>query len=243
MRGWSQQRLSRLFDRYNQRYWSGRLPWYRFVVGPDPAHKDALGTCRARQRIIHVDIASHKSDREVRSTLLHEMAHAATKKRSHGVNFFAQLEKLLGKGAPISVGNPEAGYARILADIVPARFPLTKRMMDRAEARRRRTLEKLMRSNKIRSLQLTEEMIIGDFADAAMELPWKKSLLAVGLEYGLVDETGRPVNGWASRIARRGKATHARGRRDHLQYMRAHNQHAQSENAGGVRARNQLDVS
>lgn len=227
MTKWDEQRLTRLFDRYNRRYWSGRLPRYHMVVGPDTEHTNALGTCCARHRIIHINVACHESDRKVRSTLLHEMAHAATKKgRVHEVYFFAQLEKLLRKGARISVGDAEAGCATILADIVPARFPLTKRLMDRAEARRRKPLEQLIRRRKVPSLQITEEMIIGDFADAAMELAWKHALLAVGLVYGLVDESGRPVSRWASRIVRRGKAAHARARARpasvHASFRRTH---------------------
>jgi|ERR1700678_2560676 SprT-like family len=91
---------------------------------------EVMGLCEWKRKVITIDVERHKSDREVRSTLLHEMAHAAASirgSRGHDPKFFAQLEKLLRLRAPIAIDTPEAGGVRILANLVPSRFPLLKR--------------------------------------------------------------------------------------------------------------------
>jgi hypothetical protein len=95
----------------------------------------------AKRRTIYINASLHASDRELRSTVLHEMAHAATKAgHGHSIEFFRQIENLLRQGAAVSVGDAEAGAAQVLKDIVPARFPLTRQRMERAEAKRSREL-------------------------------------------------------------------------------------------------------
>jgi hypothetical protein len=190
---WTEERLWDIFTQYNQKYWRGRLPVYRLVIATMP---DAMGRCDWTRKVITIDVEQHKSDREMRSTLLHEMAHAAASirgSRGHDLKFFAQLEKLLQLNAPIAIDTPEAGSVRILANLVPRRFPLLKRKIDNAEARRSKPLEKLIAEQDLRVRLITDEDILLEFEDAAMELPWKKAVIAVGLENGLVDETGRPL--------------------------------------------------
>lgn len=105
---WTEARLKRLFDRYNRKFWRGRLKSYTVRV------KDLSGrtmaTCDDKLCALFIDAAKHKTDREIRATLLHEMAHAATPKDypAHGYQFWGQLEMLLRKGAPVSIGFPEA---------------------------------------------------------------------------------------------------------------------------------------
>jgi hypothetical protein len=55
-----------------------------------------------------------------------------------------------------------------------------------------------------------------------MELTWQGAVIAVGLEKGMVDETGRALTDWSRRLLDKGKRRHARARRDHLQYMKAY---------------------
>ena len=153
-----------------------------------------MGQCR--KRIIEIDPNRHTSDRELRATLLHEMAHAASG-CGHTVPFFAQLEWLIRRGAPVTVSDAEVGQAYILADIVPREFPLLRAKIRRIENRRTRRLEKRVHEKGLETYNLTDYMIVMEFRDAAMELTWKQALVCVGLRDGITDEAGRPVNAWA----------------------------------------------
>jgi len=171
----------------------------------------------ARKRRITIDVEQHRSDRQVRSTLLHEMCHAAKREDGHGPAFFAQLERLLRAGAPITVNNPEAGKVRIFYDLIPPRFPLLKRLFDKLEARRARKIEREVKAKMIPTYEISDDQIVSEFADyEAAALRWKQALVAVGLHYGLTDETGRPKNRWAARLVKRAKRAHTSARRNHL---------------------------
>jgi len=112
---WGEKRLQRLFERYNRKHWRGRLPHYRIV----PTALECLGQCHHRKRIIEIDPNRHESDRRVRATLLHEMAHAAAPGRGQGLEFFAEMERLLRRGALVTIETGDLGGVRILDDIVP----------------------------------------------------------------------------------------------------------------------------
>jgi hypothetical protein len=210
---WSDKRLRNLFGRYNQLYWQGRLYRYR-VVQAELSQKRCYGYCDPRTKRIAIDPDQHSSDREIRATLLHEMAHAASREPGHGVGFFAQMERLIKLGAPVSVRSPEAGGAHIFADVVPARFPRLRAKMNRAENRRER--EVMAQTRGLPVTTITDDMIVTRFEDA-MLFTWKNALLAVGLENGLVDDTGRPLTAWARRLVAKGRQAHRRARRDHLE--------------------------
>jgi hypothetical protein len=210
-----------MFARYNRKYWRGRLPVYRLVIATMP---DAMGLCESRRKVITIDVEQHKSDREVRSTLLHEMAHAAASirgSRGHDLKFFAQLEKLLRLRAPIAIETQEAGSTRILANLVPSRFPLLKGRIDQLETRRSEPLEKFIAEHKVHTTLITDDDILGEFEDAATELTWKQAVITIGLENGLVDETGRPLTRRSRRLLHKAKRRHARARRDYLQNRKA----------------------
>ncbi len=210
---WSDERLRNLFRRYNQLYWRGRLSRYR-VVQAELSQERSYGYCDSRRKRFVIDPDRHSSDRELRATLLHEMAHAASREPGHGVGFFAQMERLIKLGAPISVRSPEAGSAHILANIVPPRFPRLRAKMNRAENRRERDV--MTQTRGLPVITITDDMIVTSFEDA-MLLKWKTALLAVGLENGLVDDTGRPLTAWARRLVTKGRRVHRRARRDHLE--------------------------
>ncbi len=196
------------------------MPVYRLVIATMP---DAMGLCESTRKVITIDVEQHKSDREVRSTLLHEMAHAAASirgSRGHDPKFFAQVEKLLHLRAPIAIATPEAGSVRILANLVPSRFPLLKRKIDHAEASRSRAIEKLIDERNLHTRVITDDDILREFKDAATELTWKEALIAVGLENGLVDDTGRPLTRRSRRVLDEAKRRHARARRNYLQLRR-----------------------
>ena len=221
---WNDERLRNLFERYNRIYWRGKLSGYR-VVRAALSEENCRGNCNWRKKIIRIDTDQLESDRNVRSTLLHEMCHGAARERrvglGHGVRFFAQMERLIGRGAPVTVGGSEAGHARILANVIPKRFPLLRAKVERIESRRQRELIKVAHEKGIKAYTITDDMIVRDFEDAqACSLPWRTALICIGLEHGLTDDTGRPVNAWARRVVRRGKVAHRRARRAQLQYER-----------------------
>jgi hypothetical protein len=127
MEKWTEKRLERLFQHYNRTYWRGRLSGYRITRA---GLSESLGECDLQRKLIRIDTDKHKSDPELRGTLLHEMSHAAAR-CGHSIPFFAELERLIRRGAPVAVDSAEAGSARILRDIVPKRFPLLRAKMDR----------------------------------------------------------------------------------------------------------------
>jgi hypothetical protein len=103
MRGkWTNARLRKLFHRYNQMYWDGKL--LRFdvclVQMSDASNWDSSGRCFHRLKRIEID---PQKTGNVQSTLLHEMAHAATgEKAEHGPKWEKEILRLIGLGAPIS---------------------------------------------------------------------------------------------------------------------------------------------
>jgi hypothetical protein len=213
---WSDERLRNLFKHYNQRYWRGRLSRYR-VIQSALSENHCDGYCDLRRKKILIDPAGHNSDRDLRATLLHEMAHAASRKPGHGVGFFAQMERLIRLGAPVTVDSPEAGNAQILAEIVPRRFPKMRAKMERVEKKRQRDV--IAQAQGLPFTDITDEMIVARFEDA-LELKWKNALLAVGLENGLVDETGRPLTAHAKRLIAKGRKVHGQARRAHVEAER-----------------------
>ena len=75
---WTVKRLERLYARYNCHFWKGRLPHIPLRI----AQMDGLrGLYEENPQRITINISEHKNDREVRSTLLHEMAHAAARRK------------------------------------------------------------------------------------------------------------------------------------------------------------------
>jgi len=104
--------LQRLFERYDRRYWRGKLSRVYAVENADLSKNRCLGICYRKTRKIVLDITAHSKDRERRATLLREMAHAADNSKSghaHGDGFLAQIEYLLRQRAPITLQMPELG--------------------------------------------------------------------------------------------------------------------------------------
>lgn len=89
MTDWNEKQLARLFDRYNQRYWRGRLPRYQVTL------TDRFKGCRCdrRARTIYIN-PSYPAP----TLLLHEMAHAASNGR-HGPVWQSELRRLIRLGA------------------------------------------------------------------------------------------------------------------------------------------------
>jgi SprT-like family len=217
--GWTEQRLQRLFGRFNRRFWRGRLPNVAIRI-----HEldDAWGEIDWKHREIRINVAK-QPDREVRATLLHEMAHLATPRKSgHDSPFWLQVERLLQQKAAIKVGFSETDDLRILADVVPRRFPLARRMMGNAEKRRARKVLKQARECGIKPEQFRtvgKREMVQRFRDAAMQnFTWREALFAVGNEYGLIDVDGKPKNRRCADLVAEGRRAHTRQRREFLSW-------------------------
>ena len=99
------------------------------------------------------------------------------------------------------------------------------------EKRRASQLLRYTREKKLKTHTMTDDMIVMEFGDAAMEVTWKRALVFIGLQYGLTDESGRPLNAWARRVIRAGQRAYRRARRDHLEYERRWHHHAEMNEA------------
>jgi hypothetical protein len=74
MKHWTDERLRKLFDRYNRLYWRGALSGYRVVattIEDDIPGYTNLGECLTGKRIIKIDTGKHQNDRKLRQHRLH----------------------------------------------------------------------------------------------------------------------------------------------------------------------------
>lgn len=207
---WTRQRVERLFAHYNKKYWRSRLPHVEIEIAD---LKGVLGQFWTKERRIVLNVEAHKSDREIRSTLLHEMCHAATQTREgeHGYGFLQQVERLLGQNAPITVTGSEVTVHRTYANAIPRKLPRVREAMRKVEAQRARKVEAQFKCDNVKTT--TPEMIIGDFRDAAMETTWKNAMCCLGIRHGLLDVGGKPNSRRAARILREGRKAFQRQRR------------------------------
>ena len=96
---WTDDRLNRLFARYNQEFWSGRLAGWKALARDD--HNGLYGFTDDKQRQVYIRLSVHPDDHELRATLIHEMAHAATN-LDHGRTWRKEMVRLKREGAPTS---------------------------------------------------------------------------------------------------------------------------------------------
>ena len=219
---WTNERLSRLFDRYNTLYWKGRLKRWKAVN--EALDGSPLGLCDGRRRRLTVDCSKHSSDKAVRSTLLHEMCHVATpgERIAHGSRFWSQLEMLLRKGALIQVGYAEAPGLRVAP---PPRFRRARRAFLKAHDRRvGAALRQLKQAGRLEEEQvITIEDIAKAFEDAALlhGANWRHALLGVLGQYtGMLDVDLKPSSSM-QRYLPLFRKHHQRGLRDRREYKTA----------------------
>jgi len=82
-------------------------------IGISPL-ENCYGHCFIEQREIRIDIDRHDgNDREIRSTLLHEMCHVAAGPH-HNSRFFLEIERLLRQKAPITLSFSETDGLQIV---------------------------------------------------------------------------------------------------------------------------------
>ena len=106
----------------------------------------------------------------------------------------------------------------MLHNVVPARFPLARKAMERVEKARQREVERFARERNLRTIDITDKDIVGSFSDIAWQgRKWKDAVHAVGREYSLTDDLGRPLDRHASRVVRLGEKAFRRARREYLE--------------------------
>src|SRR6516225_9519030 len=170
---WNERRLERLFERYNQKFWRGQLPRYRLRIA---TLGERLGQCDWKKKLIEIDIEANTNDRQIRCTLLHEMVHAATR-TGHGVKFFAQIERLMRRGALITIETGDAGGVKFYGGLVPRRFPLLRKKMERLERLRVNAIKRITAKKKVHVTVISDDELAAGFKDVEIaELPWKTAL-------------------------------------------------------------------
>jgi len=88
-----------MFERWNTKYFSGRLPHYRIIISNKFG---GGGLCRKKRREIYLGeqfVGSGSQKIYFKTTLLHEMGHAATR-GGHGKAWMAEMLRLAKMGAP-----------------------------------------------------------------------------------------------------------------------------------------------
>jgi hypothetical protein len=247
---WTNERLRKLYNYYNKKYWSGKLPQYRVEIADlDADSRDVLGQCSHKEKVIRIDLRKFKWDSAVRETVLHEMAHvsAGFKAGDHDSKFFLQLERLLRKKAPISIEPPENAN-RWLYSVVPKRFKLCRRALRKGYERFNKRMPKARRAEGVKVIKgaaISEEedraTIMERFEDAAdMGLTWKQTLKAVGDDRGLIDIDGKPMV-WARPYIEQGQRIFDRTRRSKLRAKRLREEHLKKLLRQGKITKEQFD--
>lgn len=207
---WTDDRLARLFDRYRGRYWptSRRLKAYQ-VQASSLERTAVRGRCDFEARVLRIDVSHHLSARELRATVLHEMIHAVVGRGGHHAPFWTQLEYLLSRGAPITVGFPELGERGSHLSIIPPRFRRCRCQFRRIYERQQRAIKRM----GLQAVTLTPKLIETACEDAAVAgAVWHAIWLQQARTYGFVDLDGR-VRPWAKPYQVAARRGYGRGRR------------------------------
>jgi hypothetical protein len=191
---------------------------------------ECLGICEYKEQRICINIEKHKSDAEVRSTLLHEMCHAGSpnpnwheEDADHGSSFWCQIESLLRQRAPIKVDSGELAGRWASPDVIPKRFPLSRKAIAKIEEKNNRLFLEMEKERelKIPCQEIDEEAIAFEFADAAYQFTWKNALRTIGRDYGLLNTDGKPTSEFSKRAIEAGRKKFAEARKLYLMTQRA----------------------
>jgi hypothetical protein len=121
----SRKDANRLFDELNLQHWQGRLPKHQVrVVRPhrEDFEPGLLGRCVHASRTIY--LAGGLSTRRTRSTLLHEMCHAANLDvEPHGRPFVQRLQRLVDRGERDLQGQVDWYSGKVWGRIVDEAMP------------------------------------------------------------------------------------------------------------------------
>jgi hypothetical protein len=137
-RRWPEARLQREFSYLRERYWPGQLRDHALVVARIKPETCFIGLHDSKAKQIIIDLVQHRSDSGVRSTLLHELCHAAAghRSRGHDIYFFWEVEKLLAVGAPIRVNFVYYEHGREVDPDLLDLLPRCAEIRQRQKARR-----------------------------------------------------------------------------------------------------------
>jgi hypothetical protein len=127
---WTTKRLEKLFDRYDQLYWDGTMPRCQIELAHfDPYGGNCAQTEVRRNRIL-ICPENHDNDSDVRNSLLQTMAGtmAGFVGNKNKRKFFSELERLLQRGAPVTL----RGFSLPGLKLPRKLFPLCRREADKA---------------------------------------------------------------------------------------------------------------
>src|SRR5947207_529163 len=110
-------RLRKLFIEFNEKYFGNGLPNYHIRVVDHITKLGASGICSRPRRLIRI-LRSLDEERAI-STLIHEMAHAATSGH-HGKAWRAEMVRLRNQGAPFS--EADANVDMVVPKVTIAKF-------------------------------------------------------------------------------------------------------------------------
>ncbi len=102
----TQTQLRRLLDRYNRRYWRGRLPHYEIILSEK--HWGSACDRKSRRIYLHPVLFERLDEDAIHRTLIHEMAHAATR-GVHGRAWQREMKRLKRMGAPVAADDLDPG--------------------------------------------------------------------------------------------------------------------------------------
>lgn len=189
---WTDARLNNLFDRYRRQYWPTSRRLKTFRVQASSLEEHVMGRCELDTRVLLIDLSRHRSDRKLRATVLHEMVHAVVGRGGHHAPFWTQLEYLLARRAPITVGFPELGERGSHLHVIPARFRRCRRLFRPVHEREQRKLERTIKALGGIEMTLTPEMVAQECEDAAIEgATWRAVWPYYARTWGWIDLDGR----------------------------------------------------
>ncbi len=111
---WTDRKLTCVFLGYKRRYWGERIRrGYSIYFDPSKAPLVSTGSrdgsvgplkgvCHKEQGWIVIWRNSHRTETDLRETILHEMAHAVAR-GVHGRDFYREIKRIRKLGAPVSV--------------------------------------------------------------------------------------------------------------------------------------------
>jgi len=224
--GWTEKRLRRLFNHYNQRFWGGRLPSYSVRLVSDKSIS-WVGECKRADRCISIN-HTFQSPAEIRSTLLHEMCHAAASRLGHGHEFWEQVESLLHQHAPFRLSRADGHYAEWVDNVVPRHCRLARKLWRvRVVEACKREYEKHVKrvkasGHKLEIQVITSADILQDFREVASQMSWSRARCAVGIRNGLTDDNGRALTPYGRRVLKQARGVFDYERREFLRTEQFH---------------------
>jgi hypothetical protein len=205
---WTESRLHNLYEHYNRKYWKARLTQFKVRIRSLDV---AIGQCSKKSRLIEIDVEQHRSDAQIRSTLLHEMCHAAASKYGHGSSFCTQLEMLLRLKAPITIGFPE--ILKPFTFTIPKEFRCVRRAFRTIEEKQQREIQKI--TGKLPPINF-KAFALFNIQDYALQgFTWKQIINSIGNEYHLLDIDNKPLPIFR-KFFEKARKTYVKARREYL---------------------------